>query len=55
MQAYWLRYRILFSFRIFIDRWKLWKKCPFFGVDMSSSMHGNKKGKDILILGEGPT
>ena len=26
-----------------------------FGVDMSSSVHVDNKGKDILILGEGPT
>ena len=26
-----------------------------FGADMSSSVHVDDKGKDILILGEGPT
>ena len=26
-----------------------------FGVDMSSSVHVDNKGKDILILGKGPT
>ena len=26
-----------------------------FGVDMSSSVHIDNKGKDILILGKGPT
>ena len=26
-----------------------------FGADMSSSVHVDNKGKDILILGEGPT
>ena len=26
-----------------------------FGVDMSSSVHADNKGKDILILGSGPT
>ena len=26
-----------------------------FGADMSSSVHIDNKGKDILILGEGPT
>ena len=26
-----------------------------FGADMSSSVHIDSKGKDILILGEGPT
>ena len=26
-----------------------------FGVDMSSSAHVDNKGKDILILGRGPT
>ena len=25
------------------------------GADMSSSVHVDKQGKDILILGEGPT
>ena len=32
--------------------------CSFvviFGVDMSSSVHVDNKGKDILILGKGPT
>ena len=31
------------------------KKIIIFGVDMSSSLHIDNKGKDILILGEGPT
>ena len=26
-----------------------------FGADMSSSVHGDNKGKDILIIVEGPT
>ena len=26
-----------------------------FGVDMNSSIHVDNKGKDILILGKGPT
>ena len=26
-----------------------------FGIDMSSSVHVDNKGKDILILGSGPT
>ena len=26
-----------------------------FGVDMSSSVHVDNKGKEILILGKGPT
>ena len=31
------------------------KNVIIFGVDMSSSAHVDNKGKDILILGEGPT
>ena len=31
------------------------KNVIIFGVDMSSSVHIDNKGKDILILGEGPT
>ena len=31
------------------------KNVVIFGVDMSSSVHVDNKGKDILILGEGPT
>ena len=31
------------------------KNVIIFGADMSSSLHLDKKGKDILILGEGPT
>ena len=31
-----------------------WEKI-IFGVDMSSSVHVDNKGKEILILGEGPT
>ena len=30
-------------------------KIIIFGADMSSSVHIDNKGKDILILGEGPT
>ena len=26
-----------------------------FGIDMSSSVHVDNKGKDILIIGKGPT
>ena len=39
----------------FIYRWKLWKNVIIFGADMSSSVHVDNKGKDILILGERPT
>ena len=35
-------------FRIFIYRWKD-------GASRSSSLHVDNKGKDILIIGEGPT
>ena len=31
------------------------KNVIMFGIDMSSSVHLNNKGKDILILGKGPT
>ena len=31
------------------------KKCYYFGADISSPMDVNSKGKDVLILGEGPT
>ena len=31
------------------------KKCHYFGADISSSVHVDNKGKDILILAEGPT
>ena len=30
------------------------KSVIIFGIDMSSSVHVDKKKKDILILGEGP-
>ena len=31
------------------------KNITIFGVDMSSSVHGNNKNKDIIILGKGQT
>ena len=31
------------------------KNVIIFGADMSSSVHIDNKGKDILIFGEGPT
>ena len=31
------------------------KNVIIFGVDMGSSVHVDNKGKDILILGKGPT
>ena len=31
------------------------KNVIIFGVDMTSSLHSDNKGKDILILGKGPT
>ena len=34
---------------------KLWKNVIIFGADMSSSVHVDNKGKDILILGQGST
>ena len=39
---------------LFIYRWRLWKNVIIFGGYMSSSLHVENKGKDILILGEGP-
>ena len=33
----------------------LGRNVVIFGVDMSSSVHVDNKGKDILILGKGPT
>ena len=39
----------------FIYRWKLGEDAIIFGADMSSSVHVDNKGKDILILGEGLT
>ena len=41
--------------RIFVSRETLWKKCYYLWADMSSLLHIDIKGKDILILGEGPT
>ena len=34
---------------------RMGKNVIIFGVDMSSSVHIDNKGKDILVLGEGPT
>ena len=31
------------------------KNVIIFGADMSSSLHIDNEGKDILIIGEGPT
>ena len=31
------------------------KNVMIFATDMSPSMHSNNKGKDIIVLGEGPT
>ena len=31
------------------------RNITIFGVDMTSSVHVDNKGKDILILGKGPT
>ena len=39
----------------FIYRWKLGENVIIFGADMSSYVHVDNKGKDILILGEGLT
>ena len=38
-----------------ISRYWIWSKCNNFGVDMSSSVHVDIKGKDILTLGKGRT
>ena len=39
---------------LFIDE-SFEKNAIVFGADMSSLLHVDNKGKDILILGEGPT
>ena len=39
---------------LFTDR-SIGRNVIIFGADMSSSVHVDNKGKDILILGEGPT
>ena len=43
---------------VFIHNFNLkmeaWEKISFFGANMSSSVHVDNKGKDMLILGEGP-
>ena len=39
---------------LLLDR-SMGKNIIIFGVDMSSSVHINNKGKDILILGFSPT
>ena len=43
--------RSLFS----IPNFDCGKNIIIFGVDMSSSVHGNNKNKDIIILGKGQT
>ena len=70
MQVYWPRHRIWFSFRIFIYSYGIGfdsrlessfidgsfgKNIIIFGADLNSSVHVDNKGKDILILSEGPT
>ena len=42
-------------FQNYIYRWKLWKNVIIIGANMSLSVHIDNEGKDILILGEGPT
>ena len=39
---------------LFTD-WSIGRNVLFFGADMSSFVHVDNKGKDILILGKGPT
>ena len=41
-------------FMAFTDE-SMGKNVVIFGANMSSSVHIDNKGKDILILGEGPT
>ena len=48
-------YNLILLFRISIYRWKHGKIVIIFGADMSSSVHIDNVGKDILILGKGPT
>ena len=40
---------------VLVYRQKPWKNVIIFGADLWSSMYVDNKGKDILILGEGPT
>ena len=46
---------IWFSFRFLFTYGSYGKNVTIFGADMTSSMHLDNKGKDILILSEGPT
>ena len=43
------------SFKFLFTDGSYGKNVIIFGADMSSSVHVDNKGKDILILGEGPT
>ena len=54
MQVYWLWHRIdSSSDSLFTDE-SYGKNVIIFRADMSSSVHVDNKGKDIVILGEGP-
>ena len=54
MQVYWLQHKILVSRSEFLfTNGSYGKNVIILGADMSSSVHGDNKGKDILIFGEG--
>ena len=54
MQVYWLWHRIDSSSDFLFTDESYRKNVIIFGADMSSSVHVDNKGKDIVILGEGP-
>ena len=41
--------------RVFISKWWTYQNVIIFGADMSFLVHVDKKKKDVLILGKGPT
>ena len=54
MQVYWLWHRIDSSSDFLFTDESYGKNVIIFRADMSSSVHVDNKGKDIVILGEGP-
>ena len=55
MQLYWLMHKIWFLFRFSFTDGSYGKIVILSGADMSSSVHIDNKGRDILMLAEGPT
>ena len=47
------KYILLHNFHLQIEAWE--KNVIIFGADMTSPVHVDNKGNDILFLGEGPT